>query len=169
MNSQSQPVQYIYTHVQGNQYSLLMVVTLGQTNSTCSCNVYCTLTMGVMNSSTKLCLSRFGQLWWMKLMTRPTMYRVNRHMHATQYFWPVKKKMDSYAYTMYMYMYMVAECIEIAVTIANIVGKTNIFLMHSISGRKTVNVNNNKKRIITSYTTKAFKTNICCMCTVCIT
>ncbi len=58
-------------------------------------------------------------------MTRPTMYRANRHMHANQYFWPVKKKMDSCAYT--MYMYMVAECIEIAVTIANIVGKTNIF------------------------------------------
>ena len=32
-----------------------------------------TLTMGVMNSSTKLCFKRLGQLWWIKLMTSPLM------------------------------------------------------------------------------------------------
>ena len=33
-----------------------------------------TLTMGVMNSSRKVCLRRDGQLWWKKLISRPLMW-----------------------------------------------------------------------------------------------
>lgn len=46
-----------------------------------------TLMMGVMNSSRKLCRNSDGQLWWMKLMSRPLMWEPS---------WSWKNHRDTY-------------------------------------------------------------------------